>query len=77
MKHRPQKNIFISVGAYLVALIWYVGWAYAGSKYSSRPKPPEIVRLLDLFVVIPMFTAVIVRVFFAARSGKQKKSTWL
>ena len=71
---KGYKNIFLSLGSYIIAFSWYFSWLYLGSILALPPQPPATTNILNILVIGPASVLIILGIFFGYRSIKLKES---
>ena len=71
---KGRKNIFLSLGSYIIAFAWYFSWLYLGPILALLPQPPTTANILNMLVISPALILIILGIFFGYRSIKLKES---
>ncbi len=69
-----NKNIILSIGSYVVAIIWYVGAIMVGSALVANQVQTS--EMGNTVVIIVFFALLFLGIFFGFKSNKTKESSW-
>lgn len=75
---KNYKNIFLSLGSYVVAIVWFVSVVSVADFFmkTATPVSPTVGSVTNVVFLGIFFVLILVGIFFGYKSNKVRESSW-
>ncbi len=73
---KKYKNICLSIGSYLIAILWLAILVQIGSTLVATHKSFTLGGTMNFIVLAVFFVFLLIGIFFGSKSNKAKESSW-